>query len=227
MRSGLLQQVAKDELPAQQPAILDPGRVQTAIPPRPAIRRLLGTNVSIKPGRSSVQGLSDLFGADLVIDATGEEMVSELINSMRLDSGADTPVLHVRIRGNGECVQRFWAQGRQLGCFRCLLQADHKNYRQERFPVLKEQPKRKRLGCNRFTPYAVSAPMAAAALFMEAVVDWLQSGRASPRYQNQRNSQRECLRRREPGRVEIGHLSRVWASQCLSRCRSGAAMRCC
>lgn len=130
----------------------------------------------------SAQGLSDLFDADLVIDATGEEIVSELINSMRLDGGTDTPVLHIRIRGNGECVQTFWAQGRQLGCFRCLLQADHKNYRQERFPVLKEQPKRKQQGCNGFTPYAVSAPMAAAALCMEAVVDWLQSGRASPRF---------------------------------------------
>ena len=130
----------------------------------------------------SAQGLPDLFDADLVIDATGEEIVSELINAMRLDRGTDTPVLHVRIRGNGECVQTFWAQGRQLGCFRCLLQADHKNYRQERFPVLKEQPKRKQLGCSGFTPYAVSAPMSAAALCMEAVVDWLQSGRASPRF---------------------------------------------
>lgn len=130
----------------------------------------------------SAQGLSDLFDTDLVIDATGEEIVSELINSMRLDGGAYTPVLHVRIRGNGESVQTFWAQGRKLGCFRCLLQADHKNYRQERFPVLKVQPKRKQLGCNGFTPYAVSAPMAAAALCMEAVVDWLQSGRSSPRF---------------------------------------------
>ena len=50
----------------------------------------------------SVQGLSDLFDADLVIDATGEEAVSEMINAMRLDRDTDTPVLHVRIRGNGE-----------------------------------------------------------------------------------------------------------------------------
>ena len=130
----------------------------------------------------SVRGLIDLFDADLVIDATGEETVSEMINAMRLDRGTDTPVLHVRIRGNGECVQTFWAQARELGCFRCLLQADHKNYRQERYPVLKEQPKRKQLGCNGFTPYAVSAPMSAAALCMEVVVDWLQNGRASPRF---------------------------------------------
>lgn len=130
----------------------------------------------------NVRGQTDLFDADLVIDATGEEAVSEMINAMRLERGTDTPVLHVRIRGNGECVQTFWAQGCELGCFRCLLQADHKNYREERYPVLKEQPQRKQLGCSGFTPYAVSAPMAAAALCLEVVVDWLQTGRASPRF---------------------------------------------
>ncbi|WP_235038299.1 hypothetical protein, partial [Microbacterium sp. 18062] len=108
--------------------------------------------------------------------------MSEMINAMRLDKGTEVPVLHVRIRGNGECVQTFWAEGRRLGCFRCLLQAEHKHYRQERFPVLKELPTRKQLGCNGFTPYAVSAPMAAAALCLEVVVDWLQYGRASPRF---------------------------------------------
>lgn len=130
----------------------------------------------------SVRGLIDIFDSDLVIDATGEEAVSEMINSMRLERETDTPVLHVRIRGNGECVQTFWAQARQLGCFRCLLQVDHKNYRQERYPVLRGLPSRKQLGCNGFTPYAVSAAMAAAALCMEVVVDWLQTGQASPRF---------------------------------------------
>jgi hypothetical protein len=130
----------------------------------------------------SARELVDIFDADLVIDATGEEAASEMINAIRLDRGTETPVLHVRIRGNGECVQTFWAQGRDLGCFRCLLQADHKNYREERYPVLKDQPKRKQLGCAGFTPYAVSAPMAAAALCIEVVVDWLQTSRPSPRF---------------------------------------------
>jgi hypothetical protein len=129
-----------------------------------------------------VRFAGNIFDADLVIDATGEEAVSELLNAMRLEQDTNSPLLHVRIRGNGECVQSFWAQGCEFGCFRCLLQADHKNYRQERFPVLKEQSQRKQLGCAGFTPYAVSAPMSAAALCMEVVVDWLQSGRVSPRF---------------------------------------------
>lgn len=130
----------------------------------------------------NVRDLANLFDADLVIDATGEEAVSEMINARRLANKADTPVLHVRIRGNGECVQTFWAEGRTLGCFRCLLHAGHKNYRQERYPVLKEEPHRKQMGCAGFTPYAVSAPMTAASLCMEVIVDWLRSGSPSPRF---------------------------------------------
>jgi len=136
----------------------------------------------VRPRVANVQDLRDLFRADLVIDATGEEIISELINAMRLEREIDTPVLHVRIRGNGECVQTFWAQGRELACFRCLLQADHKNYRQERFPVLKAEPQRKQLACSGFTPYAVSAPMSAAALCIEVMVDWLSTGNPSPRF---------------------------------------------
>lgn len=136
----------------------------------------------VRPRVVNVRTLEELFKADLVIDATGEEIVGELINAMRLERGTKTPVLHVRIRGNGECVQTFWAQGRDLACLRCLLQADHKNYRQERFPVLKVEPQRKQLACSGFTPYAVSAPMSAAALCMEVVVDWLRTGNPSPRF---------------------------------------------
>lgn len=136
----------------------------------------------VRPLVRNVRDLNDPFKADLVIDATGEEAVSEMINARRLESGADTPVLHVRIRGNGECVQTFWAQGRSLGCFRCLLHAGHKNYREERYPVLKGETQRKQLGCGGFTPYAVNAPMSAASLCLEVVVDWLQTGRPSPRF---------------------------------------------
>jgi len=143
---------------------------------------------AVRARARNARDLADLFDADLVIDATGEEAVSEMINAMRLDRGTKVPVLHVRIRGNGECVQTFWAQGRELGCFRCLVQADHKNYREERYPVLKDQPKRRQLGCAGFTPYAVSAPMSAAALCLEVVVGWLETGRASPRFRTRSTS---------------------------------------
>ena len=152
----------------------------------------------------NVRDLEDLFKADLVIDATGEEIVGELINAMRLERETETPVLHVRIRGNGECVQTFWAQGRELACLRCLLHADHKNYRQERFPVLKVEPQRKQLACSGFTPYAVSAPMSAAALCMEVVVDWLSTGNPSPRFRTASSANAEVysVRNQDVRRLE-------------------------
>ena len=122
------------------------------------------------------------FGrAQLVIDATGEESVSEMLNAMRLAQGSKTPILHARIRGNGECVQTFWAHEGEHGCFRCLLSAEPGEQRKERFRVLKSQPIRRRRGCTGFTPYSVAAPMSAAALATEVIVDWLQ-GSPHPRF---------------------------------------------
>lgn len=94
----------------------------------------------------NVRDVYDLFGLDLAIDATGEELVSEMVNARRVRSGLNTPVVHVRIRGNGECVQTFWTQGESYACFRCLVHAGHKNYREERYPVLKGEAQRNRSG---------------------------------------------------------------------------------
>ncbi|HEX6707662.1 MAG TPA: hypothetical protein VF169_23095, partial [Albitalea sp.] len=52
-----------------------------------------------------------------------------------------------------------------------------------RFPVLEAPAERRLIGCRAFTPYAVSAPMAAAALALEVIGDWLQNGGdPSPRF---------------------------------------------
>ena len=124
------------------------------------------------------------FGrAHLVIDATGEESVSEMLNAMRLARGKDAPpILHVRIRGNGECVQTFWAEGVDDACLRCLISTEPGEHRKERFEVLNAQPIRRRRGCTGFTPYSVAAPMAAAALAIEVIVDWLQRKSPHPRF---------------------------------------------
>jgi hypothetical protein len=123
------------------------------------------------------------FTADLVIDATGEEAVSEMLNGGRIICGSSaSPVLHVWIKGNGECVQSFWADQSGYGCFRCLrmTDSDHR-YRQERFPILINPPAHKSVGCHAFTPYAVSAPMHAASLATDIIIDWLK-GDPSPRF---------------------------------------------
>jgi molybdopterin/thiamine biosynthesis adenylyltransferase len=123
----------------------------------------------------------DLFDAGLIVDATGEEAVSELLNGLRLERNLAMPVLHVWIKGNGEAVQALWADKKGGGCYRCLLEPDPLQHRKARFKLLKSTPTRRSDGCRAYTPYAVSAPMHAAALATDMICAWLE-GDPSPRF---------------------------------------------
>jgi molybdopterin/thiamine biosynthesis adenylyltransferase len=126
--------------------------------------------------------VANLFDADLLIDATGEEALSEMLNARRLAKASRTPLLHVWILGNGEAVQTLWAQGPKSACYRCLRKSGPGEPREDRYPVLKAPPKRKQIACHAFTPFAVSAAMNASALAAEVIVDWLERGDPSPRF---------------------------------------------
>ncbi len=121
---------------------------------------------------------SDLRG-DLVINATGEETVSLSLNHWRLalpEAGRPSS-LHVWIYGNGECTQALWVDSPKHACFRCLRHLD----RTPRFNLRLPLPARRVAGCQAFTPYAVSVPMAAAALATDLTIAWLQ-GDPKPRF---------------------------------------------
>jgi ThiF family/Prokaryotic E2 family B len=137
---------------------------------------------SVHASEDDVMNLPKLFEADLVIDATGEEAVSEMLNARRLSKSSRTPILHAWVLGNGEAVQALWAQGVKTACYRCLRKSGPGETKKERYPVLKAPPQRKEIACHAFTPYAVSAAMNAATLATEVVVDWLQRGEPSPRW---------------------------------------------
>lgn len=123
---------------------------------------------------------SDIVG-DLVIDATGEEAVSEAINASRRtrSSTEGVPVLHTYIVGNGECVQALWVDQKKYACFRCMRRNDLA--RTPRFRVIDHDPETRIVGCSAYTPYAVSAPMSASALAIDMIIDWLK-GDVSPRF---------------------------------------------
>jgi len=136
--------------------------------------------------------LTDLQG-DLVIEATGEEAVSEALNYHRLNLpvAARPPLLHVWLLGNGQCVQSLWQDVSKFACFRCLRRNDPA--RTPRFDVLRDQDEVRILGCHAFTPYAVSSPMSAAALAVDCIIDWLKAGDASPRFRT-RATENHALR---------------------------------
>lgn len=123
------------------------------------------------------------FAVDLIIDATGEEALSEKLNGhhCRQNRTNVSDVLYVWIKGNGECVQALFVDENRYGCLRCLKVNNAQQRGADRFPVLKREPERRQIGCRSFTPYAVSAPMHAATLATDMVVDWMQ-GSPSPRF---------------------------------------------
>lgn len=123
----------------------------------------------------------DLFAAELIVNATGEEAVSELLNGLRIQRNLALPVLHVWIKGNGDAVQALWTDSKGGGCYRCLLEPDPLHHRKDRFKLLKTIPARRSDGCRAYTPYAVSAPLHAAALATDLVCAWL-GGDPSPRF---------------------------------------------
>lgn len=123
---------------------------------------------------------SDLKG-DLIIDATGEEAFSEALNHWRLQQPAAlrAPVLHVWILGTGEGTQALWVDTAKFACYRCLRRNDAA--RTPRFDLPPPPADIRGLGCRAFTPYAVSAPLAAASLGIDAIISWLH-GDPSPRF---------------------------------------------
>ncbi|WP_051938728.1 ThiF family adenylyltransferase [Luteibacter sp. 9135] len=126
----------------------------------------------------------DLFDADLVIDATGEEALSEAINARHQALASGPPMLYARIFRNGEAVQTLWVDGPGEGaCFRCLRGVDPNRPRVERFPLSNTPPPPQQWrGCSAVTPYAVSSPMLAAGLALDAIGGWLDDKAVSPRF---------------------------------------------
>jgi molybdopterin/thiamine biosynthesis adenylyltransferase len=148
--------------------------------------------VRIEALAKDVARYPSLFASDLIVDATGEEAVSEMLNEHRLAKGSATPLLHVWIKGNGECVQALWTDQSGLACFRCLKISDEASHRKDRFPVLTGEPERRFLGCRAFTPYSVSAPMNAATLAADMIIDWIK-GNPSPRFRTRKIENADLL----------------------------------
>ena len=142
---------------------------------------------------SNIQGefadalqVPNLFDCDLLIDATGEEALSLVLNEMHREhlvtNPAATPtMLFSWVLGNGEVVQCLLSDGGNHACYDCLNLPDREGLERQRFPILKERPETKLIGCHTMRPYAVTAPTTAAALAAQMIADW-KDGRPEPRF---------------------------------------------
>jgi molybdopterin/thiamine biosynthesis adenylyltransferase len=138
----------------------------------------------------ALKHLCSLDQSDLVIDATGDEGVTNAVNAHFVDrrkSGCQTPAtIFTWLFGNGAAAQALCVTSSEDACYRCL-RADHGG--QWRFDPLKPSYARSevpaRCGEGPFFPYGVAAPVTAAALALQLALDW-RKGDPSPRLRTQR-----------------------------------------
>ena len=132
--------------------------------------------VDIMPLVDTAQRHADILaGADLVIDATGEQEFSEWLNEWALgrrnDAASCPAMLFCWVSGQGIATQSFMVIDDVYACLRCL-QPDHNKL--GRFDPRKQQEDEPVVPCGEqpFTRYGPTASVAAAGLASSHAVDW-------------------------------------------------------
>jgi hypothetical protein len=136
--------------------------------------------------------MSMLMDCHLVIDATGEQAVSDVLNAdfvrARRERSTGPTSLNVWLVGSGVAARALIADRLEFACFRCL-RLDHGI---ERFRLLKpDHPVTltpANCGEGAYFAYGVGAPAIAAGLALQMSLDWVK-GAPSPRHRTIRINQ--------------------------------------
>ncbi len=150
------------------------GRFKAEAVAEATLRDFPGLNVFARPVFVQSQRMI-LEASNLVIDATGEQAVSDWLNAWHLGrAGLEAlkpTLLHCWISGAGIAVQSFISTEPGYACYRCL-QPDQGT--RPRFDPLREPPSEPVATCGEqlMTPYGPAAPTAAAALAAQHAVEW-------------------------------------------------------
>ena len=140
----------------------------------------------IRAVRADAEGMiANLASYDLVVDATGEEALTLVLNhsfvARRREEKRAPDVIHVWLFGNGAAGQALLVDGPQFACFKCLKPEHHGQWR---FSPLKSgtmvEQTAAACGEAQYIAYGVAAPAMAAALGLQLVLDW-NSGSPGPR----------------------------------------------
>lgn len=119
---------------------------------------------------------------DLIIDSTGQQAFSILLNEEHVKSDAarpDAPVLYLWLDGNGHCARSLHVDGTGA-CYRCLRTVDGR----DRFPPLRDEndtDTKRHLCSEAYVPFPPSASIQAAALGLDAALAWA-NGNPAPRF---------------------------------------------
>jgi len=135
---------------------------------------------------------TDLFDAELIIEATGSSAVSSAINRQhvsRLKKGETTSaLLYSWVEGPGDAARCLLVDSLKFMCHECLFTRQVGQPPRDRMPVStrdvasgREYPG----GCESYMPFAVSAAATAAALTLDVARAWA-SGNSHPRLRSRR-----------------------------------------
>jgi molybdopterin/thiamine biosynthesis adenylyltransferase len=130
--------------------------------------------------------LVDFDRFDLVIDATGEEVLSLALNARAISRRPNGPDhLFVWLLGNGTIAQAILVGDSNKACFKCLKPelAGQPRFRALRPDVDVEIGRIHACGDADFVPFPVSRPVAAAAMACDMVLDWA-NGVRGDRFRN-------------------------------------------
>jgi len=143
-------------------------------------------NIDSRP--VDVREVKELYNVDIVIDATGEEgfsiALNEIFTQRRLAGNKIPDVLHVWTGGAGEVAQALMVDSLKTACYSCLYIRHPNGEVTERYPTTKagdESNKYKRVGCDSFMPFPVSASVQTASLAIDMMLDWIRDI-SSPRF---------------------------------------------
>lgn len=156
--------------------------------------------LKITPRPVDVLSVGKLFDCDLVIDATGEEAVSTVINQRHVQRRKvkSPSVLYAWVEGPGYAVRTLLVDSAKAMCYQCQY-ARSGGERHERFPILRNRSadyKQQFADCETFTPFPVSASVNAAALALEVVMDW-RRGKPGYRLRSRRLSEQHTENRKD------------------------------
>lgn len=136
-------------------------------------------NLSVLPLHDTAQNVwPRIKSSDLIIDATGIENVSEFLNLKAIErrkEGKPCSLLHVFLWHNGIAAQSFLNASAGEACYRCLIPDNNWRYDPRKNSSEKPRIIANRCGDGPYLPFSVAASVIAAALGLEAVLDFFGS----------------------------------------------------
>lgn len=132
-----------------------------------------------------VRETKEFLTADVLVDVTGEEALSAAINEdylvRRLEGKKAPAALYSWIAGAGVAVQGLLVDSLKTACFRCMRVLEANGELVVRFsPIREGGAEVKRIGCESYMPFPVTASARGAVLATQMLEDWC-NGRPSPR----------------------------------------------